>query len=443
MEGNGKLLCLKEALIKPEVTAKVLLEAIYTCSLHAEQVGLSKECLDKAHDLIISYKQSLPKNGEGKRYFHGDDEIREEISRLLFGIPLKNLRRKEERILPEDPAASAAFDKPVQVEQILTSPKVVQTQSIQTKPVGNVPTYTVQHFDCPDEKAFDGYVGNTDVVKIVELQIDGALKRGDPLRPMLLRGASGCGKTELGLRVAKRIGKPFYYVSGSTLKTAEDVDILYDAVENQSVVFGDEIQAAGEKAKARILTKQSKGEEENGIEITFIFATNLSGKLPDAFRNRCVELKLRDYTIDELVQIVCQTAKTHGVELTDGVAKYISERCHGIARYAVDYTHDIIVENAADQRVVKPEHTKEFFSRRGIDSLGLCAEHRQYICQLARLGQASAHSLAASLGENDVAEIEKSIEPLLLKHGLITISSRGRCLTEDGVRYAQSLNREV
>lgn len=49
MEENGGLLCLKEALIKSVVTAKILLEAIYTCSLHAEQVGLSK----------VLYKRSI------------------------------------------------------------------------------------------------------------------------------------------------------------------------------------------------------------------------------------------------------------------------------------------------------------------------------------------------------------------------------------------------
>lgn len=442
MEQNGKLLCLKEELIKPEVGAKFLLEAIYACSVHAEQVGLSKDNLDKAYNMIISLKQSLTKNAEGKRCFLGDDEVRERISRLLFGIPLKNLRRKEERILPVNPVESAAFDTPVQ-EAKRSMVQETKKQSVKSKQETSNPIYTVQYFDSPDERAFEGYIGNSDIVETVERQIKGAIDLGETFRPMLLRGASGCGKTELGLRIARRVGKPFYYVSGSTLKTANDVDMLYDAVENQSVIFCDEIQSAGEKAKARILTKQSKAEMDNDKEITFIFATNLSGKIPSAFRNRCIEYKLRDYTIDELMKIVQQTATENGVELDNGVAKYISERCHGVARYAVDYTHDIIVENAAAQRVVSLEHANEFFSRRGIDSFGLYEEHRQYIIQLARLGQASAHSLASSLGENDVAEIEKSIEPLLLKHGLITINSRGRCLTEDGVLYSQSLNREV
>ena len=442
MEQNGKLLCLKEALIKPEVGAKFLLEAIYACSVHAEQVGLSKDNLDKAYNMIISLKQSLTKNAEGKRCFLGDDEVRESISRLLFGIPLKNLRRKEERILPINPVESAAFDTPVQ-ETKRSMVQETKKQSVKSKQEISNPIYTVQYFDSPDERAFEGYVGNKDVVETVKRQIKGAIERGESLREMFVRGVSGCGKTEFGLRVARFIGKPFYYVSGSTLKTAKDVDVLYDTVENLSVVFIDEVQAAGEKAKARILTKQSKAEGENDKEITFIFATNLSGKIPSAFRNRCIEYKLQEYKLDELMQIIHQTAKENGVELAEGVAKYISERCHGIARYAVNYTHDMIVENAAAQRVVSLEQANEFFARRGIDSFGLYEEHRQYIIQLARLGQASAHSLASSLGENDVAEIEKSIEPLLLKHGLITINSRGRCLTEDGVLYSQSLNREV
>lgn len=443
MGDNGKMLCLKEALIKPEVSAKVLLKALDDCSCIAERLGLSKEAIENACILILSHKQDLPKNDEGKRYLQGDDEIREEISRLLFGIPLKNLRRREERILPENPVASAAFDKPIQEPQAQVSSKTTQTQTKHSDTEDKAQRFSVQRFDCPDENAFAGYVGNAESVKTVECQIDGALYRGDALRPILLRGPSGCGKTELGLRIAKRIGNPFYYVSGSMLKTGDDVDMLLAEAETGSIIFVDETQAVGDKAKARILTKQSKGEEGSGKEVTFIFATNLSGKLPDAFRNRCIELKLRDYTVDELMQISNQTAKSNGIELAEGVAKYISERCHGIARYAVNYTHDIIIENAADQRIVTLSHTKDFFMRRGIDSLGLSDEHRQYIRQLVRVGQASVHSLAVALGENDVAEVEKSIEPLLLKHGLITISSRGRCLTDTGAKYAESLSKEV
>ena len=44
-------------------------------------------------------------------------------------------------------------------------------------------------------------------------------------------------------------------------------------------------------------------------------------------------------------------------------------------------------------------------------------------------------SLAAALGENDASELLGTVEPLLLRHGLISISSRGRSLTDKGRRY--------
>ena len=435
---NGAVLHLKESLIKEEVAARVLLFATNSCLNDKNAIGINRDNLAKAYDLIFSQKDKLSRNADGKRCFRGDDDIRNEVSLLLFGIPLKNLRRKEERLLADNSVASAAFDVPA-ADTAQKSMHFASTPA-QLKST-NIP-YTVKTFDVPDESAFDGFVGNEDAVMTIDLQVKGALLRGDMLRNILLRGVSGVGKTELACRIAKRMGKNFYIVAGSSLKSSDDVDALINIVSNDCIVFIDEIQSAGDKAQARLLTVMNK-DSSNGNEVTFILATNLSGKLLNvALRNRCLELKLNDYSPAELQQIINKTAKENGVELDDGVANYIAKRCHGIARNAVYYTKDVVVEDVTDHGIVTMQHVKSFFERRGIDSAGLSAEHRRYIMCLYALGQASALSLAAALAENDVSEVEKSIEPLLLKEGLITIGSRGRSLTDKGKSYAKTVEEE-
>lgn len=431
---NGKLICLKEALIRDKVSTKSLAVTLNDCIPYASVLGLKREDLIQACDIAIkAFKVN------GIKSFEGDDETRESICRIVFGIPLKNLRRKEERILPTNPAESAAFDE---VKPTIQTPIIPLQPKPQAKAVSNVPTYSIEDYSEPDMDAYEGYIGNTDIVATAERQISGAELRGDALRPFLLRGASGCGKTEFARRASRRRGKPFIRLAASVLKSGEDVIALLNEIPNGSTVLVDECHTLAAKPEAVIYDVTSNGFKDNEgktKEFFFMFATNLSGKLPDALKNRCTELKLKDYTESELSTIAELTAKDNGVSLESGVSEYIAKRSHGVARYAVEYCKDIIIETAADKQIVTLANTKEFFARRGIDGLGLKDEHRQYVRQLAALGQASSHSLAAALGENDVTEVQKSIEPLLLKHGLIAISSRGRYLTAQGQSYAQAL----
>lgn len=431
---NGKLLCLKEALIRERVSTKSLAAMLNDCIPYASMLGLKNGDLIQACNVAIKAFQV-----NGIKSFEGNDETREEICRIVFGIPLKNLRRKEERILPTNPAESAAFDE---MKPTVQMPIVPIQPKPQVKAVSNVPTYSIEEYCEPDMDAYEGYIGNADIVATAERQISGSELRGDALRPFLLRGASGCGKTEVARRTSRRRGKHFVRLAASVLKSGEDVIALLNEIPNGSTVLIDECHTLSAKPEAVIYDITSNGfkdQDGKAKEFFFMFATNLSGKLADALKNRCTELKLKDYTESELSTIAELTAKDNGVSLESGVSEYIAKRSHGVARYAVEYCKDIIIETAADKQAVTLADTKEFFARRGIDGLGLKDEHRQYVRQLAALGQASSHSLAAALGENDVTEVQKSIEPLLLKHGLIAISSRGRYLTAQGQSYAQAL----
>lgn len=431
---NGKLICLKEALIRDKVSTKSLAITLNDCIPYAAVLGLKRDDLIQACDIAINaFKVN------GIKSFEGDDKTRESICRIVFGIPLKNLRRKEERLLPTNPAESAAFDE---VKPAIQPPIIPLQPTPLAKAVSNVPTYSIEEYSEPDMTAFEGFIGNTDIVATAERQIGGAELRGDTLRPFLLRGVSGSGKTELARRISKRRGKSFIRIAASVLKSGEDVVALLNEIPNGSTLFVDECHALVPKPEAVIYDVTSSGFKDNDgkeKEFFFIFATNLSGKLPDALKNRCIELKLKDYSESELATIVELTAKDNGVSIEAGVSEYIAKRSHGVARYAVEYCKDIIIETVADKQIVTLANTKEFFARRGIDELGLKDEHRQYVRQLAVLGQASSHSLASALGENDVTEVQKSIEPLLLKHGLIAISSKGRYLTAQGQSYAQAL----
>ena len=54
--------------------------------------------------------------------------------------------------------------------------------------MSNVPTYSIEEYCEPDMDAYEGYIGNADIVATAERQISGSELRGDALRPFLLRG---------------------------------------------------------------------------------------------------------------------------------------------------------------------------------------------------------------------------------------------------------------
>ncbi len=431
-------LCLREDLVAPSVPLKHLATDVNQCIL----TPIPEIAVDDAHSAyayIIDNKGKVPKDEDGRRILHEGDPIRPDVCRMLLHIPLVNLLRREERISATNP--EDAVIKENETSFVTREPTQAPRKRKPAKPTSNAPVHTVEVYDKPDENAFDGFIGNEEAVRIVEEQLMGALKRGDPMPIILLRGPSGVGKTEMANRIAKRLGKTFYYVSGVVLKSGDDMHLVEEDAGAQPgglVLCIDEVQGAGDGAQTAILTVQKDLEAAGGKDAIIVLATNLSGKILGAVKNRCLEIRLREYTPEELMRIVEDTAKAAEVSIDSGVSRYIAERCHGIARYAKNNMTHLATSNAGSDKITLAQ-TKDFFDLRGVDDLGLRADHRQYILQLHKLGHASITALAAALGENDTSEIANATEPLLLKHGLINITSKGRMLTEAGQRYAQAI----
>ena len=180
------------------------------------------------------------------RMLEKGDPIRPEVCRLLFHVPLSNLLRREERALNLDPVNSAIpagrEESPHAVPERKEVPPPAKRKSIGQSAA---PVHTVEVYERPDRHAYDGYIGNTDVVSTIERQLDGAILRGDPLRPFLLRGASGVGKTELARRTARRLGRRLFRVTASVLKSGDDVHNLLATMSSGDVLLIDEAQELG------------------------------------------------------------------------------------------------------------------------------------------------------------------------------------------------------
>ncbi|MDH5804919.1 MAG: AAA family ATPase, partial [Gemmatimonadota bacterium] len=102
----------------------------------------------------------------------------------------------------------------------------------------------------PDEESAEGslrpqrlpeFVGQSQVKESLQIAIDAALKRGEPLDHALFVGPPGLGKTTLGMLVAREMGVNIKITSGPVIEKAGDLVGLLTTMSRGDVLFIDEI----------------------------------------------------------------------------------------------------------------------------------------------------------------------------------------------------------
>lgn len=151
------------------------------------------------------------------------------------------------------------------------------------------------------------------------------------------------------------------------------------------------------------------------VDHFFVVATNLPEDLPEAFRSRCINIVLENYTKSELGQIV---QARYG--FSDDIITDLVKRSRGTPR-------DIL--QMASLIKINPQTDLESL---GYFEGGFRQEDYLYIDYLKTVGSSSLGRISA--GTNlDSTLIQEYIEPFLLEHGLISITNR-RNLNENSLQ---------
>src|SRR3569833_378334 len=166
-------------------------------------------------------------------------------------------------------------------------------------------------------------VGQRDVIARLDIALDAARKRGEPLGHILFDGPPGLGKTTFAMAIPRELGKSLQIASGAALAAPKDVIPYLTNAEEGSVLFIDEIHrllkaveeflypamedfridiALGEGVNARTINMTLR-------PFTLIGATTRTGLLSAPLRDRFVMREHLDfYTIDELSEIVSKNS---------------------------------------------------------------------------------------------------------------------------------------
>jgi len=295
--------------------------------------------------------------------------------------------------------------------------------------------------------SLDDFVGQDAVCGQLQVAIEAARGRQEPLDHVLLAGPPGLGKTSLARIVAEEMGVPFVPTAGPALEKKADVAAVLSALEPGSVLFVDEIHRlpksveetfypAMEDRRLPITVGQGPGARIVTLEIpafTMIGATTRAGSLSRPLRDRFgLQFRLEHYEVEDLSRIVSRSAGLLGLKLSPGGAVAIASRSRGTPRVA-----NRLLRRVRDHAQVggHQEITEtvavDALGALDVDSLGLDRLDREIlraICVTFRGGGVGLSTLGAAISE-ETDTLEDVYEPFLLKLGLIERTPRGRVAT--------------
>ena len=292
------------------------------------------------------------------------------------------------------------------------------------------------------------YVGQAKAKENLEVFIEAAKHRGEPLDHVLLSGPPGLGKTTLAAIIANEMGVNMRITSGPTIEKAGDLAALLTNLQENDILFVDEIHRLNRQVEEILYPAMEdyaidiiigKGPSANSIRLdlpkfTLIGATTRSGQLTAPLRDRFgVSLRLELYTPEELEKIVLRSASILGVGVERAGAQEIAKRSRGTPRIAnrmLRRVRDFAQVRAGG--VVTREVADEALTRLEVDHMGLDALDRRMlrcIIEFYSGGPVGLETLAATINEEAVT-LEDVYEPYLLQQGFLTRTPRGRCVTQ-------------
>ena len=300
---------------------------------------------------------------------------------------------------------------------------------------------------------FDDFNGQPKVVENLEIFVEAAKYRGEPLDHTLLYGPPGLGKTTLSNIIANELGVGFKITSGPVLDKPGDLAGILTSLEPNDVLFIDEIHRLSPIVEEylysamedyRIDIMIDKGPSARSIQIdlnpfTLVGATTRSGMLTAPLRARFgINMHLEYYDPETLQRIIKRSAMLMRVPIEDDAALEIARRSRGTPRIANRLLRR--VRDFADVRndgIISADIAKQALSMLDVDDAGFDYLDRKLLTAVIERfdgGPVGLDNLAAAIGE-ERDTIEDVLEPYLIQQGFLQRTPRGRIATSLTYRH--------
>jgi Holliday junction DNA helicase RuvB len=297
-------------------------------------------------------------------------------------------------------------------------------------------------------KKLADYRGQDHVRNQMEIFIKAAQMRSEPLDHLLIFGPPGLGKTTLANIVANEMEVNIRTTSGPVLEKAGDLAALLTNLEENDVLFIDEIHRlspvveeilypAMEDYQLDIMIGEGPAARSIKIDLppfTLIGATTRAGSLTSPLRDRFgIVQRLEYYKIEDLQYIVQRSADCLGLSMEANGALEVARRARGTPRIA-----NRLLRRVRDYAEVKGnghiciETADMALNMLDVDSQGFDYMDRKLLLAIMDKfggGPVGLDNLAAAIGE-EKDTIEDVLEPFLIQQGYLQRTPRGRMATD-------------
>lgn len=297
------------------------------------------------------------------------------------------------------------------------------------------------------------FVGQHQVKESLQIAIDAARQRSEPLDHTLFFGPPGLGKTTLAILLAREMGVNIRTTTGPVLEKPGDLVGMLTGLTRGDILFIDEIHRLRPQLEEflypamedfRVDVRIADGANAQTIPMhvepfTLIGASTRYGMLTPPMRARFGMIeRLGYYPATDLTQIVRRSAGILEVRIDGDGAEEIARRSRGTPRVA-----NRLLRRVRDYAQVRADGTitrdvaGAALSRLNVDEYGLDdmdARILKAIIEKFDGGPVGLNTIAVAVGE-DPGTIEEVYEPFLIQEGYLQRTPRGRAATPAAYRH--------
>ena len=295
------------------------------------------------------------------------------------------------------------------------------------------------------------FIGKKEVKDTLQVYIDACNKLNKPLDHCLLYGLPGTGKTTLAKIIANELNTKIKITQGSMVQKPIDVINLLLSLNQNEILFIDEIHAVNKQCFELFYSAMEEGYVDIAIGkdfnskmariklpvFTLIAATTNLGKIPQPLEDRFgIFINMSEYSKTEISDIIKFYGNKLGVIFSDDDLLTLIYASKGIPRIAYK-----LVRRALDFRLNNKDiQMSEILSKLGIIYEGIDKNDYSYLKLLQNHSTPIGLKTISQTINIDEETIQYKIEPYLLKNEYIIKTSKGRKLTNKGNELIIKIN---